>query len=730
MSLAPRTDAVTSEDQEVCKLKQILAKLTHELTDHRHHLRVRVSEWSKEQDHIIQRALSSDYLDGSSETWDHMPSAVSRQPSVATSAGVSAPGHDHGSESAPANPPSYSGYVTDGQAVRDAATAAGQARCHAKSTHRSDAMSTEASQLCESRPIDPNTIPVSPRNVGRKHSIPLEPVFEAPSNDTMTVLSSTMAQRLSDRDKDAGEAKEVVKRSSFRDSATDAENAKYFSENCRSSSGVDRSGLSSKISTSTGPLAGRPSIAVRASTDENVLEEATALGFVRKQTRGIFNRGIPATRTGLRQVFVCIVYSKHFESLCATIIFLNGILIGVSSDYAMANLENPKSRILSIIELGFTTFYIIELTLKIGVFGCGFFRHEGWRWNWFDCILVLFSVWDQIEENVDALQGGSAMKNLSFLRMLRLMKMLKLLRMIRLMRMFRELRLILHSVLGCVQAMFWAILLILTISYMFAICFLQACTSYLQSQDQANLDPDDVAGIAEYWSSVGSSMLSLYLAATNGEAWGTVARPLRAVGMIFYLGFLLYIALFAFVIMNTVTGLFIEATIANSDKDQQMIIQMELEKKGEYIDKLQAFYDEMDDNQDGQISYEEFCHHVNNPEMRAFATSMEIDVLDAKQFFCILSDNGRRCVDVETFVVGCIKLKGAARSMDLMDLVYQHRAAHSENMLVSDMIMEGLERLEGLLERLPSRSEGATVPHASDVAGELPKDKERVTMSL
>mmetsp|Transcript_148362 Transcript_148362/g.284338 ORF Transcript_148362/g.284338 Transcript_148362/m.284338 type:complete len:344 (-) Transcript_148362:85-1116(-) len=290
------------------------------------------------------------------------------------------------------------------------------------------------------------------------------------------------------------------------------------------------------------------------------------------------------------------------------------------------------------------------------------------------------------------------MKNLSFLRMLRLMKMLKLLRMVRLMRMFRELRLILNSVLGCVQAMFWAMMLILTISYMFGICFLQACTSFLQSQDR--VDPEVESAIKEYWSSIGSAMLSLYLAATAGKEWGGLAQPLREVGMPFYLLFLIYIAFFAFVVMNTVTGLFLEATLAHSDKDQQMVIQMELERKGQYIDKLQAFYDEMDDDQDGEISYEEFCRHVNTPEMRAFAGSLEIDVLDAKQFFCILSDHGRRCVDVETFVVGCIKLKGAARSMDLMDLVYAHREASTEARSFAKWTQERLELLERLLKEM------------------------------
>merc|ERR1712176_1681338 len=77
---------------------------------------------------------------------------------------------------------------------------------------------------------------------------------------------------------------------------------------------------------------------------------------------------------------------------------------------------------------------------------------------------------------------------------------------------------------------------------------------------------------------------------------------------------------------------------------------MQLEDKHKYIKKLQAFYDEIDDDGDGEISYSEFCGHLQDPTWHAFAASLDID----------------------TFVVGCIKLKGAAKSMDLIDLMHEH----------------------------------------------------------
>merc|ERR1719401_3271473 len=59
--------------------------------------------------------------------------------------------------------------------------------------------------------------------------------------------------------------------------------------------------------------------------------------------------------------------------------------------------------------------------------------------------------------------------------------------------------------------------------------------------------------------------------------------------------------------------------------------------------------------------------------MIAFCSSLDIELLDVDLFFNVLSSNGRRSVDLETFVVGCIKLRGLAKSMDLIELICMHK---------------------------------------------------------
>jgi len=254
------------------------------------------------------------------------------------------------------------------------------------------------------------------------------------------------------------------------------------------------------------------------------------------------------------------------------------------------------------------------------------------------------------------------------------MKMLRLLRMIRLMRMFRELRLILSSIFACVTSMVWTGVLILAITYLFGIMFVQACAAYLQ-QDSDSIDRKVDERIRQYWNSAVKAMLSLYMASLGGQDWELIVEPLASVGLggAYYFFFLVYIAVFVFVIMNVVGSIFFESLLTHADKDQQLTIEMQMEQKEDYIHRLQTLYKLLNDDSSGEISYDEFCAHVDSPHMHAFAESLQIEIGDARQFFLDISDQGTRAVDMDAFVVGCIKLKGSAKSVDLCELKYAHK---------------------------------------------------------
>jgi len=133
-----------------------------------------------------------------------------------------------------------------------------------------------------------------------------------------------------------------------------------------------------------------------------------------------------------------------------------------------------------------------------------------------------------------------------------------------------------------------------------------------------------------------------------------------------------------FIVVNVVNGLFVETALNASGKDEHLIIQAHLSRKQDYLAKIKDLYERMDEDASGEVTMAEFTHHLAHEDMQAFAASLELQTMDLSQFFGILSNNGTQKVDLETFVVGCIKLKGMAKSMDLMDLMVSTKQNRDE----------------------------------------------------
>jgi len=363
--------------------------------------------------------------------------------------------------------------------------------------------------------------------------------------------------------------------------------------------------------------------------------------------------------------FQCFVEDKRFNFLSGLVILLNAVFMSYESDVVMAKSlrkQQPEDRQLEVIELCFGGFYLIELSLRMSAYRMQFFKNKDWKWNMFDVFMVVFALqdfavfmrWIRFENE----------NNYTFMRLIRLLKLLKTLRTVRVLRMFRELRLMLHSIFGCVRTMVWATMLIILVTFLFGIFFTQSCSIYVASSGNA-----DTAAVVMYWSSVMRAMNSLYMASTGGDSWRYMADILYEVGITTYFMFLAYIAFFLFVVMNTLTSLFIEAYMESAGRDDRFAIQQQLAKRKTFIQKFKAIYKQLDTENSGSLTWDQFKTILHDQEVRAFMSSLEIEASDVHEFFLALSHGGKRNVDLEAFVSGCMKLRGVAKSVDLVTLL-------------------------------------------------------------
>lgn len=388
--------------------------------------------------------------------------------------------------------------------------------------------------------------------------------------------------------------------------------------------------------------------------------------------------------------------SPAFTWLCTAVISMNTFVLAYTAELGVKSGGKDNSLWAVVAEFSFCVFYTCELILRVVVFRAKFIWSDEWGWNLFDVVVVL-SAWPDIilSGSGNQLEGH----NLSYLRVLKVVKMLKLLRIIRLLSAFREFRLLMESILGSLKSIIWSAALVITLAFMFSVGFVQAHTTFLSSWQHTSLEDidSDEAEILEafgtYWNGLSVSMLSLYMSSTGGTDWEPVAMPLYHAGTVYYFAFLFYIAFFLFVIMNTVTSLFVDSIARAANKDDAQLIQDQLSSKDEFVEKIRALYAEMDTDASGEVTFDTFRKCLSDPRVLAFASCLDIEISDMQQFFNILSANGTRPVDGNTFVVGCIKLRGEARSVDVMDiLITQRNALHEQEKFMS-FCREKLEKL-------------------------------------
>merc|ERR1712125_73699 len=70
---------------------------------------------------------------------------------------------------------------------------------------------------------------------------------------------------------------------------------------------------------------------------------------------------------------------------------------------------------------------------------------------------------------------------------------------------------------------------------------------------------------------------------------------------------------------------------------------------------------------------EEFEHNLADESVQAVLATLELESSDVWMLFRLLDADESTKLDLNEFVRGCLQLKGNARSIDLGQLMYEHR---------------------------------------------------------
>jgi len=393
---------------------------------------------------------------------------------------------------------------------------------------------------------------------------------------------------------------------------------------------------------------------------KNVMERFHAVSF----TRTDLGNGETS-----QSVFRHIVHNLTFKVLQTLAIAANTVYMGVAVDQQVKKswehlhgLPHEENSVIP--DVIFSVWFTLELVLRIGAERKQFLVGDDHWWNIFDTFLVASSVIELVIPQV---------VNVSFLRIFRVFRVVRVIRVVRTVKALSQLRTMVFAMLNSFISLTWALLMITIIIYVFAIVFDGGVVLHFESLDSNNAEHMEEAADVHYnFGTLYETMVSLFSAVTGGNDWmgyGELIRRIRH-GEIYFFIFLFYIGFSMIGLLNVVTGIFVDSAVCTRTDDE--IVQGWKDDLERTTKECKAIFMQADTDGDGMVTYEELMAQLENPRVSAYFAGLQIDPDESEILFTLLDTDSSGKVDVEEFIDGTMRLKGTAKSIDIMALMFDH----------------------------------------------------------
>jgi len=222
-----------------------------------------------------------------------------------------------------------------------------------------------------------------------------------------------------------------------------------------------------------------------------------------------------------RVVVLCgrISGSSRFQALTFAAILANALVIGLQT---YGSVERAHGHVLDELNAGFLVYFVVELGIRIAAYGARPWRFFGDGWNVFDFVMVAPALIPGVRENVTAL------------------RVIRLLRVFRVVSALPEMRVLVQGLGRSVAPLTSMFVLVLLLFYAYGM------VGWILFHDH---DP-------EHWSSLGTSMLTLFSVLTL-EGWVEIQDVALRYSEWSWIYFVSFVLISSFVLINMVIAVLI-----------------------------------------------------------------------------------------------------------------------------------------------------------------------------
>jgi hypothetical protein len=313
--------------------------------------------------------------------------------------------------------------------------------------------------------------------------------------------------------------------------------------------------------------------------------------------------------------FQRIARDPYFENITLGVIVANAFWLSYDTDGNTADTINEAKPQFIVGDIMFFAYFVIELFIRFMAFerkiNC---TRDGWFV--FDSILVTLYAFDPFALGIIVAASGGSSIDLPT-SVLRLVRLARLSRLVRMLRSLPELMVMIKGMLTATASVGYTLGLLLLITYIFSIAMV-------------NLAPED-SGIKEtYFSSVPESMHNLIIFCVFLDNLSNITLEVKEESPVCLILVWLYIALAALTVLNMLVGILCEVIsgVACEEKESMMIDHVK--------DKFSGIANQLDQNKDRLLSWDEFKEIAVMPEALRLLKGVDVDpenLIDAAEDF-------------------------------------------------------------------------------------------------
>merc|ERR1719161_1462196 len=151
------------------------------------------------------------------------------------------------------------------------------------------------------------------------------------------------------------------------------------------------------------------------------------------------------------------------------------------------------------------------------------------------------------------------------------------------------------------------------------------------------------------------------------ENWTTkVARHVISNQPQFAFFFFVFVMFTTYGMLNLVLGVIVEGTLAEAKQNTEKMKQKQDAERLKTLEYLRDIFEDADEDKSGTMDLSEFEKAMEDKTVQKKLRLIDLPVQDAKELYNILDADGSGSLSIDEFIGGCLRLKGHAKSKDLL----------------------------------------------------------------